>query len=115
MQSLPKDKQSLAGGIFNVVIRLANTAVMGISTAIFSSVQLTPEGMADPMLKFTRTFQMSIAFSAACLVLTFFIRLGTQGNSPGEEEKDKKSNSENSENPTAVANNAAETEQGEKK
>ncbi|KAI8959004.1 MFS general substrate transporter [Daldinia sp. FL1419] len=115
MESLPKNQQSLAGGIFNVVIRLANTAVMGISTAIFSSVQLTPEGMADPMLKFTRTFQTSVAFSAACLILTFFIRLGTQGNSLGDEGKDKKRSHENSENPTAVVNSAAESDREKKK
>ncbi|KAI1481627.1 MFS general substrate transporter [Daldinia eschscholtzii] len=114
MESLPKDKQSLAGGIFNVVIRLANTAVMGISTAVFSSVQLTPEGMADPMLKYTRTFQTSIGFSAACLVLTCFIRLGTQGNSPSEQGEGERSQSENSENPTAVVNSTTESDREEK-
>ncbi|KAK6957698.1 hypothetical protein Daesc_000485 [Daldinia eschscholtzii] len=114
MESLPKDKQSLAGGIFNVVIRLANTAVMGISTAVFSSVQLTPEGMADPMLKYTRTFQTSIGFSAACLVLTCFIRLGTQGNSPSEQGEGARSQSENSENPTAVVNSTTESDREEK-
>lgn len=85
MQSLPKHQQSLAGGIFNVVIRLSQTAVMGISTAVFSSVELTPEGMADPMLKFTRTFQVSVALAAVGLLISPFIRLGTQGNHPKEE------------------------------
>ncbi|OTB08198.1 hypothetical protein M426DRAFT_317302 [Hypoxylon sp. CI-4A] len=89
MQSLPKHQQSLAGGIFNVVIRLSNTAVMGISTAVFSSVELTPEGMADPMLKFTRTFQVSVALAGASCLLAPFIRLGTQGNHPKEVEEDQ--------------------------
>ncbi|KAI0840783.1 MFS general substrate transporter [Hypoxylon sp. FL0890] len=86
MQSLPKHQQSLAGGIFNVVIRLSNAAVMGISTAVYSSVELTAEGMADPMLKFTRTFQVSVAFAAASVLFAPFIRLGTQGNHPKEEQ-----------------------------
>ncbi|KAI1470651.1 MFS general substrate transporter [Daldinia caldariorum] len=113
MESLPKDKQSLAGGIFNVVIRLANTAVMGASTAVFSSVQLTPEGMADPMLKFTRTFQMSIGFSAACLIMTCFIRLGTQGNSPSKGEEGEGSKPEDSEDTTVIMNSAAGSDKEE--
>lgn len=84
MSSLPTHQQSLAGGIFNVVIRLSSTAVMGITTAVFSSVELTPAGMADPMLKYTRTFQACVALSGASVLVAPFIRLGTQGNSPKE-------------------------------
>ncbi|KAK6065839.1 WD domain-containing protein [Seiridium cupressi] len=82
MSSLPSHQQSLAGGIFNVVIRLSSTAVMGITTAVFSSVELTPEGMADPMLKYTRTFQACVALAAASVLFSPFIKLGTQGNAP---------------------------------
>ncbi|KAI1856221.1 hypothetical protein JX265_011733 [Neoarthrinium moseri] len=82
MSSLPPHQQSLAGGIFNVVIRLSSTAVMGITTAVFSSVELTAEGMTDPMLKYTRTFQACVALSAAGVLFSPFIRLGTQGNTP---------------------------------
>jgi hypothetical protein len=86
MSSLPRHQQSLAGGIFNVVIRLSNTVVMGITTAVFSSVEVTPAGMADPMLKYTRAFQTCLAFSVASVLITPFIRLGTQGNSPSASE-----------------------------
>ncbi|KAF3007055.1 hypothetical protein E8E14_003030 [Neopestalotiopsis sp. 37M] len=82
MSSLPPHQQSLAGGIFNVVIRLSSTAVMGITTAVFSSVELTPAGMADPMLKYTRTFQACVALAGASVLFAPFIRLGTQGNAP---------------------------------
>jgi hypothetical protein len=82
MSSLPPHQQSLAGGIFNVVIRLSNTAVMGITTAVFSSVELTPEGLADPMIKYTRTFQTCVAFAGASVLFAPFIRLGTQGSIP---------------------------------
>ncbi|KAI0889029.1 MFS general substrate transporter [Annulohypoxylon maeteangense] len=118
MQSLPKHQQSLAGGIFNVVIRLANAAVMGISTAVFSSIELTPEGMADPMLKFTRTFQVSVALSALGVLFSPFIRLGTQGNHPKEEPKEEGENDQSgktTEVATEVATSTGESELEEKK
>ncbi|KAK7754053.1 hypothetical protein SLS62_003899 [Diatrype stigma] len=86
MQSLPSHQQSLAGGIFNVVIRLSQAVVMGISTAVFSSVELTPKGIEDPMVKYTRTFQVAVALAALSLVFSPFIRLGTQGNTPKDPE-----------------------------
>ncbi|KAI1142396.1 MFS general substrate transporter [Hypoxylon sp. FL0543] len=111
MQSLPKHQQSLAGGIFNVVIRLSNAAVMGISTAVFSSVELTAEGMADPMLKFTRTFQVSVALAAASVLFAPFIRLGTQGNHPKEEDQEKAQSGKS----TEIGTSAGESELEEKK
>ncbi|KAI1179418.1 major facilitator superfamily domain-containing protein [Nemania sp. FL0916] len=95
LQSLPSHQQSLAGGIFNVVIRLSNTAVLGISTAVFSSVELLPASIENPMLKYTRTFQTAVGLAAVGVALSPFIRLGTQGNAPKtetrEEEKPEKS------------------------
>ncbi|KAI1738779.1 major facilitator superfamily domain-containing protein [Xylaria scruposa] len=82
LQSLPSHQQSLAGGIFNVFIRLANTAVLGISTAVFSSIQSTPASLADPMLKYTRTFQTAVGIAAAGVLVSPFIKLSTQGNAP---------------------------------
>ncbi|KAI0171796.1 MFS general substrate transporter [Hypoxylon sp. FL1284] len=111
MQSLPKHQQSLAGGIFNMVVRLGNTAIMGISTAVFSSVELTAEGMADPMVKYTRTFQVSLAFSAATVLLSIFIRVGTQGNHPKEIQENKNQ----SETPTAAVVSIDDGEVEEKK
>ncbi len=84
MQSLPSSQQGLAGGIFNTIIRLCTTVALGIETAVFSSVAGTAEGMADPMLKFTRAFQVSVAFAAAGVLFVPFIRLGTQGGPPPE-------------------------------
>ena len=115
MQSLPKHQQSLAGGIFNVVIRLSNTAVMGISTAIFSSVELTPEGLADPILKFTRTFQMSVAFAAASVFVSLFIRLGTQGNHPKEDGQENGQEKSQSDKSTPIAVSTGESDLEDKK
>ncbi|KAI1133600.1 major facilitator superfamily domain-containing protein [Nemania abortiva] len=91
LQSLPSHQQSLAGGIFNLVIRLSSTAVLGISTAVFSSVESTAAGLANPMLKYTRTFQTTVALAAAGVVLSPFIKLSTQGNAPKIDMREEKS------------------------
>lgn len=67
------------------MIRLSSSVSMGITTAVYSSVANTPQGIANPMLKFTRAWDASLALSAASVVGLPFIRLGTQGNSPPEE------------------------------
>lgn len=79
MQSLPPKHQGLASGIMNTLVRLSCTLAMGIATAVYSSVDLSPKGQADPMLKFTRTFQVSIALAACSVLFVPFIRVGTQG------------------------------------
>lgn len=80
MQSLPPKQQGLASGIMNTLVRLASTLSMGIATAVYSSVELSAQGQAQPMLKFTRTFQVSVALAAVGLLCVPFLRVGTQGN-----------------------------------
>ncbi|KAL8381799.1 hypothetical protein RB595_005860 [Gaeumannomyces hyphopodioides] len=80
MQSLPSHQQGLAGGIFNTMIRLCSTVALGISTAVFGSVGRSPEGVANPMLQYTRAFQVSVAMAAFGLLFVPFIKVGTQGN-----------------------------------
>lgn len=52
---------------------------MGIATAVYSSIDLSSKGQAEPMLKFTRTFQVSVAMAAVSVLFVPFIRVGTQG------------------------------------
>jgi hypothetical protein len=80
MQSLPSHQQGLAGGIFNTMIRLCSTVALGISTAVFGSVELAAEAHGNPMLPYTRAFQVSVAMAAFGLVFVPFTRVGTQGN-----------------------------------
>lgn len=89
MQSLPPEKQSLAGGIANVVTRLGSSVAMGITTAVYNSVQLSPENAADPMLRYNRTFLACVAFCGIGAVFIPFMRLGTQG---GFRKKDARGN-----------------------
>ncbi|KAH8884833.1 hypothetical protein GQ53DRAFT_661204 [Thozetella sp. PMI_491] len=84
MQSLPSHQQALAGGIFNTLFRLGSAIALGISTAVFSSVAATDAGRADPMLPYTRAFQVSIGLSCSALLFLPFIKLGTQGHTTHE-------------------------------
>lgn len=79
MQSLPASQQGLASGIMNTLIRLSNTIALGIATAVYSSIEGSSEDLTQPMLKFTRTFQVSVALAAFGCLFVPFIRLGTQG------------------------------------
>lgn len=80
MQSLPTAQQGLASGVMNTLVRLSSTVAMGIATAVFSSIEESPQGIEQPMLKYTRTFQVSVAMAAASVLVVPFIKIGTQGN-----------------------------------
>lgn len=79
MQSLPPKQQGLASGIMNTLVRLASTIAMGLSTAVYSSVELSVQGQAQPMLKFNRTFQVSVAMAGLGVLFVPFLKVGTQG------------------------------------
>lgn len=80
MQCLPAHQQGLATGVQNTLNRLSATVGVGVATAIYSSVDTTAQGMAHPMLKYTRTFEVSVAMAAVSVLFVPWLRLGTQGN-----------------------------------
>lgn len=61
---------------------------MGITTAVYSSVQISSENAADPMLRYSRTFLTCVAFCGAGAIFVPFMRLGTQGNCPKQEARE---------------------------
>jgi hypothetical protein len=69
-----------AGGIFNMLIRLGSTVGIGVSTAVFSSLEETPAAQSQPMLPYKRAFDVSIGLAAMGCLIVPFVRLGTQGN-----------------------------------
>ncbi len=107
MQSLPSSQQSLAGGIFNTIIRLCSTIALGLSTAVFSSVANTPQGAADPMLKYTRTFQTCVALSGAGLLFVPLLRLKTQGGDDGRGRRGSRGASPHEETSEAAATSSS--------
>ncbi|OQN98188.1 hypothetical protein B0A48_15464 [Cryoendolithus antarcticus] len=82
MSSLPREQQSVAGGILQTVSRLAQTVGFGITTSIFNSVQQKPR-----MVKYydlaTQPYAATFYFSMACAVMSLglvpFLTLKTQG------------------------------------
>ncbi|ROV94357.1 hypothetical protein VPNG_09387 [Cytospora leucostoma] len=85
MQSLPAQQQGLASGVMNTLVRLSSTVAMGIATAVYASIETSPKGLEQPMLKFTRTFQVSMAMAAASVLIVPFIRIGTQGHTENDD------------------------------
>ncbi|KAB8446208.1 hypothetical protein FH972_025190 [Carpinus fangiana] len=83
MSSFPPSQQSVAGGIFQTVIRLCSTIGLGITTAIFNAVQESPPTSGyhgnDPIAPYAATFWFSTACSAASIALVPFLKIGTQG------------------------------------
>lgn len=84
MQALPIQQQSLAGGIFNMLIRLGSTIAIGISTAVYSSVREGQAEGADPVVPYRMAFFVSVGLAGlGCLFLPF-MRIGTQGNTASD-------------------------------
>ncbi|KAF4974190.1 hypothetical protein FZEAL_8868 [Fusarium zealandicum] len=82
MQALPVQQQSLAGGIFNMLIRLGSTIAIGVSTAVYSSVQEAQAEGADPVVPYRMAFFVSVGLASLSCFFLPFMRIGTQGNTP---------------------------------
>ena len=82
MSSMPPSKQSVASGIFQTVAKLCMTLGLGIATAIFNSVQQSPN-LASYWDKttqpYTATFWYSVACGGSSICLVPFLTIGTQG------------------------------------
>ncbi|QIX01381.1 hypothetical protein AMS68_006898 [Peltaster fructicola] len=82
VQSFPKESQSIAGGIFQTIVRLCMTVGFGITTALFNATQQNP-GLASYWSKeiqpYTITFWFSFACAALSVCLVPFLTIGTQG------------------------------------
>lgn len=82
MQSLPKESQSVAGGIFQTIVRLCMTVGFGITTALFNATQQNPSlpsYWATETQPYTVTFWWSFTCAALSVCLVPFLTIGTQG------------------------------------
>ncbi|KAK4226760.1 major facilitator superfamily domain-containing protein [Podospora fimiseda] len=87
MQSLPSDKQALAGGMFQTIMKLGTAISLGVTTAVFESGGGTSSATGDHMVPYTNAFRVSIGLSAAGFLFLPFIRVKTQGHAPVEKSK----------------------------
>ncbi|KAK5951882.1 hypothetical protein OHC33_007175 [Knufia fluminis] len=92
MSSLPLDQQSVAGGMFSTVTRLASTVGLGISTTVFASAGGTTEVSRDvPWRPYQSTFWVSLVGAVLGLALTPFLTIGKQGHRQKAASKDSTS------------------------
>ncbi|KAF2861163.1 major facilitator superfamily transporter [Piedraia hortae CBS 480.64] len=82
MSAMPPSQQSIAGGIFQTATRLCMTLGLGISTAVFNSVQRKPSmsnywDMATQ--PYTATFWFAFSTAAMSCFMVPFLTLKTQG------------------------------------
>lgn len=79
MSSLPPNKQSLAGGIFNTVTKMGSVIGLGVSTSIFNAESRG----TSPLPATVRPYQLVFWFCVASAALGFccvpFLTMGTQG------------------------------------
>ncbi|KIV99075.1 uncharacterized protein PV09_09182 [Verruconis gallopava] len=92
MSSLPKDQQSVAGGFFQMTTRLVNTIGLGVTTALFSSVERNPpkSGLhaGDPAAPYSATFWFATAACGLSLLLVPWLTIRTQGHSEKKENEE---------------------------
>lgn len=96
MSALPREQQSVAGGIFQTITRLCLTIGFGLTTALFDAVQQSPPTTGyhanDPIAPYSAVFWFATAASGFSFVFLPFLKIGTQGakeqpkESPGEDE-----------------------------
>lgn len=83
MSAMPRDRQSIAGGIFQTGIRLASTIGFGVATALFDAVQKSPPRSGyyagNPAAPYAAVFWLSAGCAALSVALVFLLRVGTQG------------------------------------
>jgi hypothetical protein len=83
LSSMPTNKQSIAGSLFQTLTRLCTAVAYGIATAIFDAVQRNPATSGyygnNAVEPFAAVFWFAAAVSVPGLLLVPFLRIGTQG------------------------------------
>ena len=77
MSSLPSEMQSVAGGLFNTITRLATSVGLGVSTAVYSSYKNNDAG--TQYRPYQSTFWVALAGAVIALVFLPFLTLKKQG------------------------------------
>ncbi|ERF75249.1 hypothetical protein EPUS_00041 [Endocarpon pusillum Z07020] len=82
MSSLPLAQQSVAGGLFNTVMRLSSSVGFAVSTAVFNGLDalgVDESNLSSAYGKYRATFFVSLASSGLSLFLLPFLTLKSQG------------------------------------
>lgn len=82
MSSLPVAQQSVAGGLFNTIMRLSSSVGFGVATAAFSGVDGSASDghqLSSDYGKYRATFFVALAGSGLSLLLLPFLTIKSQG------------------------------------
>lgn len=79
MSSLPPAQQSVAGGIFNTVMKICSAVGLGISSSIYSAESDGQEALQTAFRPYRMVFWFGVAVSAAALLFVPWLGIGTQG------------------------------------
>lgn len=82
MSSLPVAQQSVAGGLFNTIMRLSSSVGFGVSTAVFNGVDGSDTDgghLSSDYGKYRATFFVALAGSGLSLFLLPFLTIKSQG------------------------------------
>lgn len=80
MSALPSEQQSVAGGMFQTVTRLATTIGLGVATTVFAEAGGSTEVSGSaPWRPYQATFWVSLVGAVLGLALTPFLTIGRQG------------------------------------
>lgn len=84
VSSFTPEKQSLAGGIFNTVVKICGAVGLGISSSIYSSESTGHVALQTSTRPYSMVFWFCFASSAFGLCLVPFLTIGTQGHATSE-------------------------------
>ncbi|KAF2826132.1 MFS general substrate transporter [Ophiobolus disseminans] len=83
LSSMPANKQSIAGSLFQTLIRLCTAVAYGVATAVFDAVEQNPAKSGYYANNAVEPFAAVFWFAAGCafvgVPLVPFLRIGTQG------------------------------------
>lgn len=81
MSSLPPHQQSLAGGVFNTVIKLCSAVGLGISASVYNAESMSHAALQTGLKPYKMVFWFCVAVSAMGMCFVPWLTIGTQGGS----------------------------------
>lgn len=80
MSTLPREQQSVAGGLFNTVTRLSSTVGLGVQTSIYNSLGGSAIGRGSQLYRpYQSTFWVSLVGAVVAVFLGSFVTIKKQG------------------------------------
>lgn len=84
MSSLPPEKQSLGGGIFNTVTKICGTVGLAISASVYNAESTSSAALQTSSRPYNMAFWFCAASAGLGICFVPFLTIGTQGHSTKE-------------------------------